>query len=112
MLERAIMARTRFITLPIVSSAYLIFAEARNNPTDSWFTLVYSIMQGGHLPRVILDIHEHPLFSGDQLALARQDREYPRVLLKDFEWSVVRPVLFQYDFDVFLAAASVNIHTF
>ena len=79
------MARTRFISLPIVSLAFLIFAEARNNPADSWFTRVYSIMQGGHLPRFILDIDEHPLFSGDQLALARRDREYRKKLLKEFK---------------------------
>ena len=63
-------------------------------------------MSAPWLPAIIVDISSHPGFPADRIEQASLDKALRKILLRQYRWDVVRPVLRQVDREAFLAVAS------
>jgi hypothetical protein len=97
--------------LPGSHPAAMMLALADAVPAFSWSRSVVELMASGCFGGVIPDLVRDNVFPGARIRLAKDDVTERRALLKEYKWTVLRPILMRHDRDEYLAKASVELPT-
>ena len=107
MFERAIMTRARVLLLDLEHSANRMLRLAMDNGVPSWARKVEAIMNSPKFSACIPEVTSAPGVSEVLVKAARSDKLVRKKILSDYKWSVVRPILWDYDHRAFMLASGV-----
>jgi hypothetical protein len=97
MLERAIMTKARASLLPAGHPVARMLRLAESTMATSWVSAVKLLMNDQKLPSEIPEVMDMPFCTEDKLQQARGDRVARKLVLSEYKWVVVRPILLEYD---------------